>query len=392
LNSIEQIEESMREAEQRHSSAPLLIEYLGKRVRDLTERNEELLSENIELRMDKKVEEYEKRIANLEYQLAMIKRQLSNVDSESVIEPREKAACLILYHPNGRLLRINTPNNQLDVGTLVGKILGEVSPGELPPRLIATIPSEELLVVFDSGRTEAFPVEKLPVCDTGEMDWKKGRLVEPHGNEELTFVLPIARMSLYDYCIQISRRGCAKRMMKSSFEAHVAKKYVGTGVKQKPDRTCTLTFANKTDRLIIATYEGFFVSHSVEALSFTTEEAMRLAASDHVISAFPAAGKTILAITTDGKVLQRESEWLEPAESFRSKGQAFFSQSRRDAGHRCAAAACIDDGDWVAILLSDGQLITSSTSDLLAAGAVREVGQNAQVIDFAGITPPNGNS
>jgi hypothetical protein len=60
----DQIEEWIHEVEQRPSSAGLIIEYISRRLRDLTARNEELLAENISLRMGKKVEEYESRIAN----------------------------------------------------------------------------------------------------------------------------------------------------------------------------------------------------------------------------------------------------------------------------------------------------------------------------------------
>ena len=97
---------------------------------------------------------------------------------------------------------------------------------------------EELLFVFDTGRTESLPVTALPVADPERLNWKQAYLVEPHGGEELSAVLPIARMTLADCCVQVSRRGCAKKMMKNAFESHVAKSFIGSGVKGKPDKTC----------------------------------------------------------------------------------------------------------------------------------------------------------
>lgn len=385
--SIEQIEEWIREAQERPSSAALIIEFIGRRLRDLTERNEELLSENIELSTGKKVEELERKIASLEYQLGMIKRQLGDAAGSGSLPGLNKSACLVVYNPKGRAIRFDFEMESLEQGQKVGQLVSPYSDG-LPPRMLLTNPTEELLFIFDSGRTEACAVSAIPVCDSEELDWSKSRLFEPRGSEELSTVLPIGRMSLFDYCVQVSRRGCVKKMMKTSFESHIGKNFIGAGVKAKPDRTCSLVFAMRDDRLFLMTYEGYLVNLAVEQLPYTIEEGLRLAATDYILTSFvPGSKKTLLVITAGGKVLQREASWLEPAESFRSKGQPIFSQARREAGNRCAGASAVDGDEWAVLLLSDGALVGYSVSSLFASGAVQEVSGDVKVIDFVTLTP-----
>jgi hypothetical protein len=51
---LEKIEEWVQEVEARPGSAPNILRYISRRLRDLSERNEELLAENILLRSGKK--------------------------------------------------------------------------------------------------------------------------------------------------------------------------------------------------------------------------------------------------------------------------------------------------------------------------------------------------
>jgi DNA gyrase/topoisomerase IV subunit A len=386
LISIEKIEEWIHEVKERPGSAPLILEYISKRLKSLSDRNEELLAENIELRTGKKVDEFEKRIATLEYQLEMLKRQVgetAEVNSLSTGTAPLAAASILVYNHLGKLLRADIPSGELKSGGVVGLFKGDPGKGVIPPRLLVTANTEELLCVFDSGRTEAFPVSAVPKCEPQEFDWQHARLVEPRGSEELTVVLPIARMSLHDFCVQSSRRGCVKKMMKTSFEGHVARGFVGAGVKSKPDRTCTLTFAGKSDRLVLATYEGYLANLAVEDLPFNIEEGMRLAVTDYLLAAFTLdLTKPLVVITNGGKVVQRDASWLEPAETFRTKGQAIFSQARRDAGVRCAGAVSADENDWAVLLLSDGKIMTQKMGDLFASGSVFGMGSDVMVVDF----------
>ena len=69
------IDEWLKEAETRPESALTLMRLIAGRLRELSERDEELLAENIALQNGTRVEEYEGRIAHLEYQLELLKRR-----------------------------------------------------------------------------------------------------------------------------------------------------------------------------------------------------------------------------------------------------------------------------------------------------------------------------
>jgi len=79
------IDEWMKEAEERPESAVTIVRLIARRLRELSERDEELLAENITLQNGTRVEEYQKRIAHLEYQLDLLKRRFG-VDDISAVE------------------------------------------------------------------------------------------------------------------------------------------------------------------------------------------------------------------------------------------------------------------------------------------------------------------
>src|SRR5512134_400470 len=76
------IDEWMKEAESRPESAVTIVKLVSKRLRELTERNEERLTENISLQNGTRVEEYHKRIAHLEFQLDLLKRRFGSDEVE----------------------------------------------------------------------------------------------------------------------------------------------------------------------------------------------------------------------------------------------------------------------------------------------------------------------
>jgi hypothetical protein len=386
LINLDQIEEWLHEVEQRPSSAALIIRYIANRLKDLSGRNEELLAENIELRTGRKVDEYEGRIANLEYQLEMLKRQMASQDSAAIPMAVVDMLNVLVYNIKGQVLRVEIPISGLEPGApLPG--FGGLADARGPARLLVTSPAEELLFVFDTGRTEALPVTQIPVIEQNTLDWTHAYLVEPRGGEELATILPIARMSLYDYCIQVSRRGCVKKMMKSSFEAAVANTFVGAGIKNRPDKTCTLTFSSKEDALVIASREGFLNTLDVSQLPYTIEEVLRLSATDYLVSSFALGNKAAILLVTDhGKTIHRESGWIEKSASFKSKGQAVFSQSRREAGTRVAAAAAVDESDWGIALPSSGPLSLHKISDLFASGTLDS--EEKTFLDFTAFSAP----
>jgi hypothetical protein len=50
------IEEWIQEVEERPNSAPIILQYISNRLRDLSDRNEQLLAENIALLSGKRFE------------------------------------------------------------------------------------------------------------------------------------------------------------------------------------------------------------------------------------------------------------------------------------------------------------------------------------------------
>src|SRR5512134_3865270 len=85
------IDEWMKEAEARPESAVTIVKLVSKRLRELTERNEELLTENIALQNGTRVEEFQKRIAHLEYQLDLLKRRFGTDEASRAELPTVSA-------------------------------------------------------------------------------------------------------------------------------------------------------------------------------------------------------------------------------------------------------------------------------------------------------------
>lgn len=398
---LEQIEDWVREVEERPASAALIIRYIAMRLRDLSSRNEELLAENIELRTGRKVEDYESRIANLEYQLDLLRRQVGGeLNGRAVVVPATDTISFLTYTTKGQVLRVEVTIAELVSGSTVS-VFARPPEGTGPLRILATIPTEELLFVFDSGRTETKPVAEIRAAKaTSQITWEDAFIAETRGNEELVTILPVARMTLYDCCVQVSRRGCAKKMMKTSFESHVAKSYIGTGVQGKPDKTYNLVLCGKDDLLVLASREGFLWSLDVSQLPYTIEEVMKLSATDYLMSSFgmrldqgsgagqkPGTNSSILIITQHGKVIHREASWLEKSTSYKSRGQAAFSPARREAGARVAGAAPVEEQGWGAALTREGNLTVHKISDLLETGSIAS-DSSLEIVEFVTFQVP----
>ncbi|HEX9028901.1 MAG TPA: hypothetical protein VF823_06995, partial [Anaerolineales bacterium] len=278
---------------------------------------------------------------------------------------------LVVYNAQGQALRIELEPAALESRQVIATFAAQAVAGDSAPRLLLTGSQEELLFLFDSGRTATLPAGELPSQPAGSLDWEPAYLMEPGVGEELAAVLPVAKMSLFETCIQASRRGFIKKMKESAFESHLASRYVGSGVKLPADKTCGLTFCQKNDLFVMVSREGFLFSMEPERMPFTIEEALRLEPGDFILSAFALANKpSLLVITRSGKAIHREPTWLQPATSFRTRGQPAFSKERREAGVRVAGAAAVAGGDWGAALRSDGKLVVYQMEDLFASGAL----------------------
>ncbi len=386
--SPDKIEEWIREVEERPSSASLIIQYIANRLSELASRDEELLADNIELRSGRKVEEYENRITSLEYQVELLKRQLGG----EIIFPAEVPAPgpvietinLMLYNQLGQVLRIELDGSELVPAEPVASFVGEVAPVDVIPSILVTNSQEELLFVFDTGRTVALPVTHIPLASKESLDWQQAFIQEPRIKEELATLHPIAKMSLYEECIQASRRGFVKKIKLSFFTSHLTDNYIGSGVKQRADKTCSLTFSGKDDLFVMVSQEGYIFSMEAKHLPTAIEEVLHLGITDHIVTAFMANQKpSIVFITQNGKAVHRETSWLEPANSFKTKGQSLLSKERREAGVRIVGAAPVDEADWGVILRSDGKVTAHKLIDLFNAGSAFPVQSTATALGFS---------
>jgi DNA gyrase/topoisomerase IV subunit A len=194
-------------------------------------------------------------------------------------------------------------------------------------------------------------------------------------------------MALYEFCIQVSRKGCVKKIKESLFETYLAKSYIGTGIKSAPDKTCELVLCGKNDRLLLVSKEGFLQCLEVDPLPTTIEAILRLNITDHIINAFivgtgDSSESSLLFVTQNGKVIQRDPEWLETASSYKTKGQPVFSQERREAGTRLVGAALARNEDWGITLRSDGRLILHTVGDLIGSGNLLSEEPGVSILGF----------
>jgi len=365
----DQLESWLHEIEARPSSAAAIIRSISARLAELDSWNDELVADNIELRSGHRVEEFEQRIASLEYQLELIKRQAG---SSTVPLPSRDSESLLFFHPKGGLLRVELQHNQKTSGVEAARFQ---QPLELPdgiPGILSTVPQDELLMVFDSGRVLKLPVEQIPPAGEG-LAWQHAYRVQPRPGEELVAALPIAALPYYDYCAQISRRACGKLMLKSSFQASVAKGSIGAGILKRPDKTEGLAFANRDDRIVLASHEGLVLTIPISLLPYSVSELVQLTTSDYIVSILnPGQKSSILVFTNTGKVILRDSSWLEPAATLKSRGQAIFSAARREGGVRVIGVAAVNEQDWCTVLTADGRVIPYQALDLMAKGSIGE--------------------
>ena len=373
----DKIDEWMKEAEERPESAVTIVKLVARRLRELTERDEELLAENIALQNGTRVEEYQKRIAHLEYQLELIKRRFG-VDEGTLAQLPEQPVesstrNLLLYNAQGRIFRI-----ELDAeANELGRITGDMVTHHEPPRILAVPSNEEVLLLYTSGRVSTYKVSDIPLVEIGgAWEWSQAALPdEPRAGELLACVTPFSHLPLSDFFLQISRRGCAKKTMTSMAQSILGNHYIGKGALQKSDQPFDLMLSHKKDRAIFATYEGKVIAFDVDDLSYATEERIRLSATDYVIASFTThADDSLLFATQTGKVIHRESKSIETSKSSTAKGHALIPPSRLEQGVRFMGAASVRDSDSVVVLDASGRLKILEAGTLTGAGSIEAEG------------------
>jgi DNA gyrase/topoisomerase IV subunit A len=378
------IEEWMKEAEARPESAVMIVRLIARRLRELSERDEELLAENIALQNGTRVEEYQKRIAHLEYQLDLMKRRFG-VDEGSLVElpsqPMEASALnLLIYNAHGRIFRLEP-----GAAKELGRITGEMQANLEPPRILAVRSNEDVLLLFTSGRVETCSVNDIPFVEVGgAWEWGQASMPnEPRAGETLACLAPFSQLPLSDYFLQVSRRGCAKKTMTSMAQSILNNHYIGKGAIQKSDQPFDLTLARKKERAAFVTYEGKVIGFDVDELSYATDERIKLSATDYVIASFiTPPDSTVLCVTQNGKVIQRESKSIEITKSSTAKGQALIPPSRLEQGVRFMGAAAVRDSDSIVVLDATGRIQRLEADSMIGAGSIEAEGWTGEAVSI----------
>lgn len=377
--SQEKIEAWVQEAMERPESAAQIIQQIARRLTELTARTESLQAENLLLKSGEKIAEYERRINHLEYQLDLLKRQFGGempAGDPLIADSRTDAVDtlnLLLYDSTGRVLRRTVQPAELQDGHILGSLSGVINDAD-PPRLLAVKESDELIFIFSSGRVATLRPTEIPPAsaEVQVLDWEQAPLPsEPNAGERLACLAPISHLALADYFLQASRKGYLKKIRISMAESILANRYIGTGVKQAPDQTFSLTLCREDDRLVLVSAEGYIQCLEIKDLAPTVDEGLRLETRDHLVSVFvPQPGQPIAAMTQIGKLVHWTDDRLEIARSFRTRGQALFSASRRSQGVRVVQAESVGQSDWGLALHSEGQLSLHRAASILSSGAI----------------------
>jgi DNA gyrase/topoisomerase IV subunit A len=383
------IDEWMKEAEARPESAVTIVRLVAKRLQELSERNEELLAENIALQNGTRVEEYQKRIAHLEYQLDLLKRRFGTDGAElaGLLVPMAATTTLslLVYNAYGRILRLELNSDLLELG----RIADETLQNNEQPRMLVVPSNEEVLLLFTSGRVSTCAVESISTVETGgEWLWANASLPdEPHAGEWLAGVMPISHLPLSEFFMQVSRRGCIKKTMTSMAQSILGNHYLGKGTLQKSDQPFDVRLCLKKDRFVFITFEGKLIGLDVNDLPYSSEERIKMTASDYVIASFvPHPDEAMLFVTQTGKVIHRDMDSLELSKSSLAKGQALISPARLEQGVRFIGAASLRDADQIVALDAKGKLNIHSAEAVTGSGSIEADGLLLSI----GVIPAEG--
>ena len=382
--SPDKIEEWIKEAQERPESASLIIQHIANRLRDLTNQNEVLKTDNIALQSGERVQEFQQRIRHLEYQLDLLKRQFGGeLTGAPGLAPQPavtQTTSLLVYTADGHVLRLAASPQDWADGSILAHLQGDLAPGGEAPRLLVVPSSEELLWVFSSGRVAAMPAEAVSAMPLEAAQhgfpWRQAPVPdEPRAGERLACLAPVSRLALADYFVQASRRGYLKKINASLAASILANHYIGTAVNLPADRSFDLLLGSKDDRLCLVSREGYLLCLDAKGVAFSIEEAMRLEATDHLVSLFALdAQRSILAMTQVGKLIHWPADQLEVG-ALKTKGQALFSPQRRSQRVRVVGAAAAAGSDWGLALHQDGRLTVHAMGALFDRGTLETQGE-----------------
>ena len=373
----EKIEEWVQEVNQRPTSAPLIIQFIANRLNELTKWNEQLREENIALRSEKRVQEYEQQISYLTYQLDLLKRQFEGeIPSEETFNAISKppdSLNILVYDSFGHIARLELDEDGMLDGKTLLKFERLATDGE-PARLLVVPSNEELLCIFTSGRITPLPVSSIPFVqmEAQPQDWDQVQIPhEPAMGDALAYLMPISKMALADFLVQISRRAFMKKIRMALAPSIMENLYIGRGAKLPGDQTMEVFLGHEADCYILLSEEGYLGSITAEMLSFAVVEAMRLNPTDHLVGAFAIQPEQSLLIMTQvGKAIHRTAESIESAEALNRKGKALYSTSRREQGVRVVGGGPVQEDDWGLALHKNGKLSLHAVSSILESGTL----------------------
>lgn len=353
----------------------MILKLIAGRLHDLNERNEELAAENIILRDGSRVKEYQERIAHLEFQLDLLKRHFSSDGVESFSSQlQERTASLLIFNQKGRILRLAIKKQAINAGSSLGLLKGDFAINGEPPGMQTVSDTDEVLLLFSSGRVTNFRVDQIPASLPGnDLDIGQAAIPDsPHAGEALVSLIPLSRLPVSNYFLQVSRRGSVKKTMSTIFEKVLSTHYLGRGAVQKNDQAFLVMLAEKKARLALATNEGHILYLDADDLSFSAEERIRMELTDQIVAAFvPEEKDWVICVTQNGKIIHRESSNFENARSPASRGQALIPPSRLEQGTRFIGALPCKAPDWLVTLDEQGNLKTWSVKEACGTGSLR---------------------
>jgi DNA gyrase/topoisomerase IV subunit A len=259
----------------------------------------------------------------------------------------------------------------------LGRIADEALQNSEQPRLLAIPSNEEILLLFTSGRVSTCAVSSISTVEIGnDWTWDKAAIPdEPRAGEFLACVMPISRLPLSEFFLQVSRRGCVKKTMTSMAQSILGNHYLGKGALQKSDQPFDVILCQKKDLFGFVTLEGKLLGLDVNELSYSAEDRIKLTASDYVIASFvPRTDASMLFVTQTGKIIHREQSSLELSKSPLAKGQTLIPPSRLEQGVRFIGAASVRDEDRIVILDSKGNLRVHRAGSVTGVGSIEAEG------------------
>ncbi len=376
------INEWIRQVEAAPVVAPILIRQITDRLLELDHENEDLRAKNLELSTGNKVRQFEKKIAELEFQLDLLKRQSTGGDFQVAHTSRS----LLVYNDRGQLLRLQLEETELVQGQTFAHIEGTPDLQSYSSGLLAVNDYDQLLLIFSTGRTSILSIEELPPGMPDTLDWAGAYQIELRSLEELIWILPVTRMHAYDYCVQVSRFGYARKISNQYLNTFIANNNIGKGVKFNFDRILNLVFCNDNQLLVLVSKAGNCLGIDTRALSVTLDEIMRFKVNDYIAAAsIFAPGEMLIGITQNGRVYFQNQSWISSGKNGEQKVRRLFPAKKE--AEIVAGAVTANSADWLLVLNDAGCLSAFKPGNFIRQGELISTDSDARIVSLAALPP-----